>query len=132
LECDLPYDHDVGARHYKELIVWQLADQLRREVYRLLKRPQAARDLKFRDQLADAVASIPSNLAEGFGRTGRADFARFVVYASGGVNEVTERLEDGVLREHWPHADVAATLNLAEHLKRALAGLLRHLRHPRR
>jgi hypothetical protein len=34
----------VGAKNFRELIVWQLADELRRQVYRLIDATAAARD----------------------------------------------------------------------------------------
>src|SRR5262249_44397861 len=36
------------------------------------------------------------------------DFARFVDYAFSGIAEVTERLDDGLIRRYWSAADLAA------------------------
>jgi four helix bundle protein len=70
----VPYDH-------KELVVWQLADQLRIAVFALTENGAAARDFKYRDQIRDAVSSIARNLAEGFYRYEHPDFANFTRYA---------------------------------------------------
>ena len=54
-----------GARHFTELIVWQLGDQHRAEIFKLTKRPRLRADLKLRSQLDDAADSICRNIAEG-------------------------------------------------------------------
>jgi hypothetical protein len=54
-----------GARHYSELTVWQLADELRIETLKLTSRPAFARNLKAQTQAEDAVNSICRNIAEG-------------------------------------------------------------------
>ena len=75
----------TGAKNHKELIVWQVADELRIEVYQLTAQSPASRDFKFCDQLRDAVSGIPSNIAEGFRRKTSTDCARFIVYALTGM-----------------------------------------------
>src|SRR5262245_37901512 len=100
----------MTARHYKELIVWQLADELRREVYRLIKSSPAARDFGFRDQLREAVSGVPANIAEGFRRRQSGDFSRFLTYAFSSLDETQERLEDGVLRDHWSESDLSVAI----------------------
>jgi len=62
-----PYVGVPVARHFTELIVWQLGDQHRVEVFRLTKRSCFRSDLKLRSQLDDAADSVCRNVAEGFG-----------------------------------------------------------------
>jgi hypothetical protein len=58
----------AGARHYKELRCWQMARELKLAIYQLLERHAVERDWKFKNQLMDAAASVPTNIAEGFVR----------------------------------------------------------------
>jgi len=74
-----PKDVMTGAKNHKELIVWQVADELRMKVYQLTAGRPASRDFKFCDQLRDAVGGIPSNIAEGF-RPEKLDRLRAVYY----------------------------------------------------
>ena len=53
-----------GARHYSELTVWKLADEIRIETLKLTSRPTFARNLKAQTQAEDAVNSICRNIAE--------------------------------------------------------------------
>ncbi len=117
----------MGARTYRNLVVWQIGHALRLEIYRLLERPRV-NELRFRSQLAEAAASVPSNIAEGFSRRSHADFARFLDYSTGSLNEVTDRLEDGLARGYWTPDEVSECFRLATRLRSTLGRLLRHLR----
>jgi four helix bundle protein len=86
----------MGARTYRELVVFQRSAELRRQVLALLARPQARADLQFCNQLRDAVRSPPRNIAEGFGRYNPAEFAQFMDVAIASLDEVDNHLRDGV------------------------------------
>ena len=88
-----------GARHFTQLIVWQLGDQLRAEVYALTKRRRLQADLKLRSQLDDAVDSVCRNIAEGFGCQSNREFARFLRIARRSLNEVQDELRSAVLKD---------------------------------
>ncbi|HYM23339.1 MAG TPA: four helix bundle protein, partial [Vicinamibacterales bacterium] len=66
------------ARRYEELEVWQLANELKLEVYALTKDGPASKDFKFRDQIRDSAASNSKNIVEGFGRFRPGPFAQFM------------------------------------------------------
>ena len=66
------------ARHFTELIIWQLGDQLRQQVFALTKNRPFAADFKLRSQLDDAADSVCRNIAEGFACKSDKEFARFV------------------------------------------------------
>jgi four helix bundle protein len=119
------------ANHYKELIVWQLADELRKEVYRLIKSsPAAQQDFKFRDQLREAVRGIPANTAEGFRRRLSGDFGRFVTIAFSSMDETEERLYDGVLSEYWTEPQLAVARRFFRRLTPAMRNFRNYLNTP--
>ena len=99
----------VGARRLEELVVWQLANELRHKVYEITANGPAARDLRFRDQIRDATSSVARNIAEGFGRYRHREFAQFLVIARGSLLEIIDHLHDGAARKHW---DEEATTEL--------------------
>jgi len=115
---------------YQELIVWQLADELRKEIYRLLREGPASCDLRFADQLRSAVSSIAANIVEGFGRYGSAEFARYLEIAFASAGETANWLDDGQARGHWTADDIAAARQLLRRLNPALTHLMRYLRSP--
>lgn len=73
---------------FQDLHVWQKAHQLVLNIYELTK--SFPKDEKFRitEQLLRAVISIPTNIAEGFGRYTTKDYIKFLIIARGSVSEV--------------------------------------------
>ena len=78
---------------YKELIVWQKAKSLVKVVYALTRQFPADERFALTDQLRRAVVSIPSNIAEGYGRASNADYAHFLSIARGSLYEALTQLE---------------------------------------
>ncbi|MBA2260115.1 MAG: four helix bundle protein [Acidobacteria bacterium] len=74
---------------YRRLVVWQKAHKLALDVYadsaKHLRHPEA---WPIRDQIRRAAISIPSNIAEGAGRSTDADFRRFLFHSLGSTNEL--------------------------------------------
>ena len=114
------------ARHFTELIVWQLADRLRAEVFQLTKRRPFYADLKLRSQIDDAADSVCRNIAEGFGGTDR-EFANFLRIARRSLNEVQDGFQSARLKEYVCEADLRAARSLLRRIFPALSSLLRHL-----
>ena len=78
---------------YKKLIVWQKAKSLVKVVYALTRQFPADERFALTDQLRRAAVSIPSNIAEGYGRASNADYAHFLAIARGSLYEVLTQLE---------------------------------------
>jgi four helix bundle protein len=117
----------VGVRHYEDLIVWQLASHLRKRVVELTSKPDVKRDFRFCDQFRSAAASIPANIAEGFGRNTRLEFMRFLRYARGSAFETPQWLRDGKDREHLSQEEFDELWALLERITGALTNLLKSL-----
>lgn len=77
----------------KKLIAYQVAKQLVKDVYLVLKGFPKEEQYALCDQLRRAVISIPSNIAEGMGRTGEKEQAHFLDIAYGSLLEVQCQLE---------------------------------------
>ena len=49
----------TGVRRYQDLIAWQMAEEFKREVFRIvLASPRACADLRYKDQLFGAAQSV--------------------------------------------------------------------------
>jgi four helix bundle protein len=104
----------AGVRRYERLEVWQLADDLKREVYALVRTGAAARDFEFRDQIRNSAASTTKNIAEGFGRFHPGEFAHFMEFAVASVMETRDSLKDGVDRGYFLPEQVVNAQRLAD------------------
>jgi four helix bundle protein len=117
----------MGVRHYTELVAWQLADELRRNVVAISARPTVAADFRFCAQIREAAASVPRNIAEGFGRYVLGEFAQFLRYARGSLYETQECLRDGLDRGHINRAEYDELMVLSTRAAAAVTRLLRSI-----
>ncbi len=83
----------VKANRFEELNVWQNSRDLGKNIYIAT---QDWKDFELKDQIRRAVVSISSNIAEGFDRGSRRDFARFLYIARGSGAEVRSQLYLGL------------------------------------
>lgn len=81
-----------GAKDFKDLIVWQRAMELVVEVYQLVKKLPKEELFALSDQIRRAVISIPSNIAEGQGRSSLKEFSYFLSIARGSKAELETQL----------------------------------------
>jgi four helix bundle protein len=104
----------MTIRHFRELIAWQLADAFESEVVRLLQSSQGAwRDFSYRDEILDALSSVPSNIAEGFTRRSPREVCRFLDYSLSSLSEVEVRLASGIKRRYFDATQCAEAMSLA-------------------
>ncbi|TAK16424.1 MAG: four helix bundle protein [Acidobacteria bacterium] len=111
-----------------DLVVWQLADELRNEVFRLVGAERVHGDFRFRDQIRSAVSGVAANIAEGYGRRSHAEFARFLDFAMGSLRETENWLLDGAARGYWTSKQTSSAKLLCKRLTVALNNLRKYLR----
>ncbi len=78
---------------YEDLIAWQKAYALVLRVYQLTKDFPADERYGLTTQMRRSAVSIPSNIAEGFGRHSRDDYLRFLDIALGSTYELETQLQ---------------------------------------
>ena len=83
----------AAIKSYRELEIWQLSMELAEDIYKVLKTFPREELYGLSDQIRRAAVSVPSNIAEGFGRDSNNDFAHFVSIAKGSLFEVSTQLE---------------------------------------
>jgi four helix bundle protein len=102
------------AKRFEDLEAYQLAEELKREVYALIATGPASKDFRFCNQLRDSVSSSPKNIAEGFGRFRPAPFAQFMEFAIGSTMETKVGVKDGIDRGYYSPTRAERALSLAE------------------
>jgi len=75
-------------RDFRQIKVWEKAHLLTLEVYRITTNFPREEIYGITSQLRRASASIPANIAEGFGRGGNVELARFLQIGMGSASEV--------------------------------------------
>ena len=114
-------------KDFHELKVWQKAHELALSVYRVTAAFPREERYGLTSQLRRASASIAANLAEGCGRSGDAEFARFCSMAMGSASELEYHLllvKDLKLIKPADYEELAPR---ATELKRMLTALIQKL-----
>jgi four helix bundle protein len=114
----------AGISSYRDLIAWQKGIELVKLVYRLSRQLPSDERFGLTSQIRRAVVSVPSNMAEGFGRSSRLDFLRFLDMSVGSLNEVeTQIIVCGELG-FMERSGVECILELSAETQRITKGLI--------
>ena len=112
---------------YQDLIVWQKSMQLVKEVYTLVKTLPKEEQFALSDQMRRAVVSIPSNIAEGYGRNSTNDYIRFLNIARGSKYELDTQIQICVMLNDIRKEKAATALELSEEIGRMINALIKKL-----
>jgi len=82
----------MGLGSYRELVVWQKSIELVKLVYKLTELFPEKEKFGLTTQLRRAAISIPSNIAEGYTRKSRREYAQFINVALGPAAELETQL----------------------------------------
>lgn len=77
---------------YRDLVVWQKAMEVAKQVYLLVKGLPKEEIYALSDQMRRAAVSIPSNIAEGNARNSAKEYAQFLSIARGSKAELETQL----------------------------------------
>ena len=83
----------MKVKKYEDLKVWQKAMLLAKTMYGLQKQLPKEETYGLGDQIRRAAVSIPSNIAEGFGRDTDKEFRHFLSIARGSLYETKTQLQ---------------------------------------
>ncbi len=77
---------------YKDLIVWQKSMNLVKEIYLLAKSFPKTEEYGLSSQIKRSAISVPSNIAEGWGRNSSKSYTHFLKIARGSLFELETQL----------------------------------------
>lgn len=112
---------------YRDLIVWQKSMSFVTLVYKMTM--QFPTDEKFGliSQIRRSAISIPSNIAEGYGRNYRKDYSRFLQIARGSLFENQTQLEIAVNLEYIKVENLEEIKELSIEVEKMLNSLIKKL-----
>jgi four helix bundle protein len=119
---------DNPVRSYQDLIAWQKAMDLVTEIYEVSHKFPREEIFALTSQLRRAAVSIPSNIAEGQGRSSRKEFLYFLGNAKGSLSEVETQVLIARKLDYIDDEVSNSLLNLSAEVGRILNGLLASLR----
>src|SRR5215472_6100382 len=113
---------------FEDIIAWQKARALTRDVYAATKAGFFAKDFGLRDQIQRAAVSTMGNIAEGFERGGNKEFGQFLSNSKGSCGEVKSHLYVALDQNHVTQDAFDHIYREAEEVGRLLSGFMTYLR----
>lgn len=110
---------------FRDLIVWQKSIELVTEVYRETSAFPREEIFALTSQIRRCAVSIPSNIAEGEGRKGAPEFARFLRIAQGSLAELQTQLIVSERLRYLQPRQLEALINKTDEVGKLLYGLIR-------
>ena len=114
-------------KRFEEVIAWQLARELCKEIYRICKQTGLSKDYKLRDQIDASSGSIMDNIAEGHGRGGNKEFIQFLEVAHASGAETQSQLYRLLDREYILQDEFNRLYQLTGRAKKAIIELIKYL-----
>ena len=113
---------------FRDLLVWQKSMSLAERCYHVSRRFRREDQLVLGHQMRKSALSVPSNIAEGFGRHFTAEYVHHLRFSNGSNNELQTQLELGRRVEIVTEEEATALIADAEEIGRMLHGLIGSLR----
>jgi len=111
--------------HFEKLNVWSKSIDYAVKLIQIADSLPQKYQFSFADQLRRAALSIPSNIAEGVGRSGKRDRANFYSISKGSVYESVNilKLLERIHIEVFRHVSINGLYDKAEEICKMLYGL---------
>ena len=116
---------DKKIKSYRDLIVWQKSMELVKEVYLITKKLPKEEQYGLTSQIRRSSISIPSNIAEGYGRHSTNDYLRFLQIATGSLYELQTQLEISRNLDFLPKESFDKSFEGSREIERMLSSLIR-------
>jgi four helix bundle protein len=111
---------------HKKLDLWNAAMELAVLVYHVTDSFPKAERYGLTDQVRRAIASVPSNIAEGAGRQTKKEFINYLHMAQGSLSELDTHLELAKRLGYLAQDNWAIIDRRMERIDKMLSGLIRH------
>lgn len=106
-----------------ELEVWKRSKDLSVTIYKQLSN---CKDFGFKDQITRSSVSIPSNIAEGYERQSKKEFARYLKIAKGSCAELRTQIIIGSDIEYIGRSVASKLADETLQISKMLSGLIKH------
>ncbi len=118
----------MKVRNYMELIAWQKAMNLAHAVYELTSSYPKEEKYGLRAQIRRAGVSVPSNIAEGQGRSSTGEFRHHLSIAHGSVREIETQVLISARLGYLQEESATRIMRMTAEVGRLIKGLSNSLR----
>ena len=114
---------------FEDIIAWQKARTLTKDVYAASKIGTFAKDFGLKDQIQRSSVSTMSNIAEGFERGGDREFIQFLSNSKGSCGEVRSHLYVAFDQENITQNTFDELYAKSNEVSRLISGFMTYLQH---
>lgn len=122
----------MQIKSYQDLKVWQQSMQLAEECYQVTRQFPKEELFAMTSQIRRAAASIPANIAEGWGREGTREYIQYLRVAQGSLKELETLLllsqRVGLLAQHQLHPLLSLLTDVGKMMHSLIGSLRRKLK----
>lgn len=111
---------------FEDLEIWKLSKIVTVKIYSI-KNLQYQKDFGFKDQIQRAAVSVMNNIAEGFERSSKREFIRFLYYSKGSNGEIRSLLRIGYELKYIEKLEYETLINEVTQLSKQLYSFIKHL-----
>ena len=112
---------------FEDILAWQKARVLTRDVYRVTGTGEFAKDYGLRNQLRRAAISVMLSITEGFARRTDREFARFLFIAHGSIAEVQSALYIALDQHYLSQQSFEGVYASCTEISKLISGLIKYL-----
>ncbi|NCC68954.1 MAG: four helix bundle protein [Clostridia bacterium] len=109
-------------------MVWQKSVQFVTDIYRITAKFPETEIYGLISQMRRCAVSVPSNIAEGYGRKTPADFLRFLQIAMGSLFELQTQMEVALNLRYIDRKQSESLYEKSREIERMLSSLIRKVR----
>ena len=115
-------------KDFRQLQVWQKAHSIVLEIYQVTADFPKEERFGLISQIRRASVSVPSNIAEGCGRGGDAELARFLQIAMGSASELEYQLLLSIDLRYMEATDYERLAGMVIEVKKMLTSFIKRLK----
>lgn len=112
---------------FEDIQAWQKARVLTNDLYAITKISHFSKDFFLRDQIRRASVSIMANIAEGFGRRSKKEFANFLNMAHGSAAEVQCHLYVALDQNYFNKGNFEILYKKTDEVSKMIQGFMKYL-----
>ncbi len=113
---------------FEELICWQKARIIMKDLYSVTKKGDFAKDYSLKDQIRRAGISVMLNIAEGFCRKSHKEFSQFLFFAHGSLGEIQSALYIALDQEYIDKKTFKDIYDKCEEDSKVISGLIKSIK----
>lgn len=118
----------MKIERFEDIQAWQKARELNQQIYDVTKDAHFSKDFSLRDQIRRASVSIMANIAEGFGRKSKKEFANFLNMAHGSAAEVQCHLYIAADQNYISREEFEELYVKTDEVSKMIQGFMNYLR----